>query len=125
LELRGLRNRSIKINELKHDNRHYSSFNLDRFLLQNRRRSKAQAQAKMITKMQEHKEEEQLTTSDLLYLKVSIGLAVGNDDILEMPRTKEALDVLFHKVDRLYRREASKAGYIMEKPTNENYRERF
>jgi hypothetical protein len=33
---------------------------------------------------------------------VSISLAQGNSDLHEMPRTKNALDVLYEKVERIY-----------------------
>lgn len=49
--------------------------------------------------------EEQFTLEDIRYLKVAIALALGSDDIGEMPKTKEALHVLYEKIERIYHTE--------------------
>jgi hypothetical protein len=41
------------------------------------------------------------TPEDIRYLKVAIALALGSDDILEMPKTKTALNELYHKIERM------------------------
>jgi hypothetical protein len=46
-------------------------------------------------------EKEQLTPEDIRYLKVAIALAVGSDDIRNMPKTKAALDELYYKIERM------------------------
>jgi hypothetical protein len=39
------------------------------------------------------------TPKDIRYLKVAIALALGSDDIREMPKTKTALNELYHKIE--------------------------
>lgn len=51
--------------------------------------------------------EEKLTAEDLMYLRVGIALALGSDDIRNMPKTKDALHTIYDKIDRMYRREAN------------------
>jgi hypothetical protein len=51
--------------------------------------------------------EEKLSAEYIRYLKVAIALAIGSDDIHEMPQTKLALKELYHKLDRMYKTEAS------------------
>jgi hypothetical protein len=41
------------------------------------------------------------TPEDIRYLKVAIALALGSDDILEMQKTKTALNELYHKIERM------------------------
>ena len=41
------------------------------------------------------------TPEDIRYLKVAIALALGSDDIREMPKTKTALNELYHKIERV------------------------
>jgi hypothetical protein len=53
-------------------------------------------------------ENEKLTAEDIRYLKVAIALALGSDDIRNMPKTKDALNELYAKLERLYRIEANK-----------------
>lgn len=52
--------------------------------------------------------EEKLTAEDIRYLKVAIALALGSDDILEMPKTKDALNELYLKVERISKKEANR-----------------
>jgi hypothetical protein len=52
--------------------------------------------------------EEKLTAEDIRYLKVAIALALGSDDIRNMPKTKDALNELYAKLERLYRIKANK-----------------
>jgi hypothetical protein len=40
------------------------------------------------------------TPEDIRYLKVAIALALGSDDIREMPKSKLALNELYHKIER-------------------------
>lgn len=48
------------------------------------------------------KESEQFTPEDLRYLKVAISLPLTDPlDIDEMPKTKEALHKLYHKIERM------------------------
>jgi hypothetical protein len=56
--------------------------------------------------LQDNKEE--LTPADLNYLRVSIILALGTPDIRDMPNLEEALEKLYKKVDRLYKKAANK-----------------
>ena len=51
--------------------------------------------------------EEKITAEDLRYLKVAIALALGSADILDMPKTKDALNELYYKIERLHRVKAS------------------
>jgi hypothetical protein len=43
----------------------------------------------------------QFTPENIRYLKVAIALALGSDDIREMPKTKMALNELYHKIERM------------------------
>jgi hypothetical protein len=47
------------------------------------------------------KESEQFTLEDIRDLKVAIALALGSDDIREMPKSKLALNELYHKIERM------------------------
>lgn len=47
-------------------------------------------------------ENEKLTAADVRYLKVAIGLALGSPDIVDMPKTKAALNDLYDKIERMY-----------------------
>jgi hypothetical protein len=42
-----------------------------------------------------------LTPEDIRYLKVAIALALGSEDIREMPKTKTALNELYHKIEQM------------------------
>ena len=42
-----------------------------------------------------------------MYLLVAITLALGNDDIRNMPKTRDALHTLYGKIDRTYKMEAN------------------
>jgi hypothetical protein len=42
----------------------------------------------------------QFTPEDVRYLKVAIALALGSDDIREMPKSKLTLNELYHKIER-------------------------
>jgi hypothetical protein len=46
-------------------------------------------------------ESEQFTPKEIRYLKVAIALALGSDDIREMPKTKMALNELYRKIERM------------------------
>jgi hypothetical protein len=48
----------------------------------------------------EKKENEKFTAEDLRYLKVAIALALGLDDIREMPKTKVAIHGLYEKIEK-------------------------
>jgi hypothetical protein len=41
------------------------------------------------------------TPEGLRYLKVAIALALGSEDIRDMPKTKTALDILYHKIEQM------------------------
>jgi hypothetical protein len=43
----------------------------------------------------------QFTPEDIRYLKVAIALALGSDDIRELPKSKLALNELYHKIERM------------------------
>jgi hypothetical protein len=43
--------------------------------------------------------EEKFTDEDLRYLKIAISLALTGADIEDMPKTKVALDTLYHKIE--------------------------
>jgi hypothetical protein len=51
--------------------------------------------------MSKESESEQFTPEDLRYLKVAIALALGLDDILEMQKTKTALNEIYHEIERM------------------------
>jgi hypothetical protein len=63
-----------------------------------------------MSKQQQRRQQKEyftFTEEDLRFIQVAIALAVGNEDIREMPRTKIALYVLSEKVDRIYHREVN------------------
>jgi hypothetical protein len=46
-------------------------------------------------------EKEYFTPEDIQYLKIAIVLTLGSDDIRNMPKTREALDELLRKIERM------------------------
>jgi hypothetical protein len=46
-------------------------------------------------------EEKSFSPEDLRYLRIAIALALGSDDIREMPKTKVALNELYAKIERM------------------------
>lgn len=56
----------------------------------------------MTVKEKEHvTSDDVLTDEDIRYLKVAIALALGSPDIDDMPKTKVALNELYHKIERM------------------------
>jgi hypothetical protein len=51
--------------------------------------------------------EEKLTLEDIRYLKVAIALALGSPDIVDMAKTKRALNELYDKIERIYQTEGT------------------
>jgi hypothetical protein len=59
----------------------------------------------MMSEQQRQRERnEYFTDEDLRFIQVAIALALGNQDIFDMPKTKIALDGLSDKVERIYQR---------------------
>jgi hypothetical protein len=53
----------------------------------------------------ERKSEPEQTLENVRYLKIAISLALGSDDIRDMPKTKAALNELYNKIERIYHTE--------------------